>query len=155
MDVKSILENKISFKKLADGAHPSTFWAMNDMSLNDHFELLEASFEYKQEFQKAMIAALAAWHEVADAAMLKKTPSSQSQKSYLKGPHHIEKFESKLFEQRIRDLERFVPEFSKLEQYTMQGLSLDGIKVVFEDPTKREESIKAEKEYVENEGKLS
>lgn len=154
MDIKKILANRKSFRELAGGGHPASFLARNKMSFSDHFKAIEGNENYRQAFYQAITASLGAWHAIADKTMLNKNSTSPT--SYHKGAAVVmEKFESKLWIERIKDIERFIPELANLEKYSMAQDFVNELTIYFESPINKDEKINKDKEYLKNEGKLS
>lgn len=154
MNIPKILKNETAFKKLAEGAHPSAFFAANKMTFSDHFEALQKSKKYQIKFYQAITASLAAWHKVADEAML---TTGKNASSYHKNSAGMmmEKFESKLWLERVKDMERFIPEIQNIESQVEQQNYVDHFTISFDEPVDRDEKIKEDEEFLKNASEVS
>ena len=113
MVLKNILANGAAFDALANGGHPAEFLASNQLTFEDHFKLIEDAPEYMVAFYRAVTASLAVWHTVADQVILGRIPkaSSYHRTAALTGV----KFDTKLWQARLKDIERYLPAMRMLE----------------------------------------
>lgn len=129
--VECVLKNDRAFTALSSGGHPAAFLSANKISFSEHFKLVGDSAEYALAFYRAVTASLAVWHTVADRAVLGFTP--QSSKGYHTSimPY---KFDTKLWQERVKDVERYIPDMKLLEDVVREDHRVSEININIAEP---------------------
>lgn len=133
MSVDEILKNKASFAVLSSGGHPAAFLSANKLTFSEHFKLLESNEAYEKAFYLAITASLGVWHSAIDHMILGFSPNKAT-KSYHEPQFSLAKIDSKLWLDRIKDIERYIPAMKLLEKVLAEDMRIGEITIKVDQP---------------------
>lgn len=139
--VKKILGDKKAWESFHKGAHPVSFCAQVDMSLPQHFKLLESEKRYYDKFMDGITKCLSNWKKIGSNQFCCDLDTVQSECSIVpllerEPQRSFDSVKQKQWDTIVKDIERYIPELTMLDNdNTLSREPLETFQIEFVQPS--------------------